>query len=193
MTSQQSLQLFRPFSQADETITRRFGGTGLGVAISKRMAVLMGGDITFTSEAGKGSVFTVTIPTGPIDPREMRSAQLRDAAPLPPFQSHVPSRTPPRLLGLRVLLAEDSADNQRLLSFHLTKAGAVVAIADSGAKAVALLTVDGDTHSPALDPPPVRRRPHGHADARDGWIHGHSPAPNARLPASPCSHLPLMP
>ena len=64
MTAEQQSNLFEEFSQADRTTAQRFGGTGLGLAIARKLARMMGGDVTVTSEPGKGSVFTVRLPGG---------------------------------------------------------------------------------------------------------------------------------
>ena len=64
MTPEQQAKLFEEFTQADATTAQRFGGTGLGLAITRKLARMMGGDVTVTSEPGKGSVFTVRLPTG---------------------------------------------------------------------------------------------------------------------------------
>jgi signal transduction histidine kinase len=66
MTAEQQAKLFEEFSQADATTAQRFGGTGLGLALSRKLAPMMGGDVTVTSEPGKGSVFTVRLP-GSVD------------------------------------------------------------------------------------------------------------------------------
>jgi signal transduction histidine kinase len=64
MTPEQQAKLFEEFSQADATTAQRFGGTGLGLAITRKLARMMGGDVTVTSEQGKGSLFTVRLPRG---------------------------------------------------------------------------------------------------------------------------------
>src|SRR6185312_12898197 len=64
LTSEQQAKLFQDFTQADSLTARRYGGTGLGLALSRKLARMMGGDVTATSEPGKGSVFTVRLPAG---------------------------------------------------------------------------------------------------------------------------------
>ena len=66
LTAEQQAKLFQEFSQADATTAQRFGGTGLGLAITRKLACMMGGDVTVTSEPGKGSVFTVRLPGGAV-------------------------------------------------------------------------------------------------------------------------------
>jgi len=64
LTAEQQAKLFQDFTQADSLTARRYGGTGLGLAITRKLARMMGGDVTVTSEPGKGSVFTVRLPAG---------------------------------------------------------------------------------------------------------------------------------
>jgi signal transduction histidine kinase len=66
LTAEQQAKLFQEFTQADSLTARRYGGTGLGLAITRKLACMMGGDVTVTSEPGKGSVFTVRLPGGAV-------------------------------------------------------------------------------------------------------------------------------
>ncbi|MCX5688610.1 MAG: ATP-binding protein, partial [Planctomycetota bacterium] len=155
LTPDQKAQLFGAFVQADTSTSRKFGGTGLGLRISKRLAQMLGGDISVNSEPGKGSIFRVVVKTG-----DLSGVPLVDAAMALPIveESAVPAgpRTQeqsPRLDGCRILLAEDGTDNQRLISFHLSKAGAKVSIVENGKLAVEALTADGTLDGDLTDPP----------------------------------------
>ncbi len=124
----QITRLFQPFTQADGSITRKYGGTGLGLTITKRVAQLLGGDVTATSEVGKGSTFSLTVDTGPLDGIPMVAAC--DPSPIPAEPNPETHPLPP--IHGRVLLIEDSADNRRLISYILRKAGATVEFAEHG-------------------------------------------------------------
>ncbi len=129
--------VFEPFSQADSSAQRRFGGTGLGLAICSRLARMLGGEIYLVSEIDRGSTFRLAVPIRlPSQPSTKQSspAQLRDC-------DAANSSRP--LFGYRVLVAEDGPDNQRLVAYHLTKAGAEVHLAGDGQQAVKALLGDG--------------------------------------------------
>jgi len=154
MTSDQVSRLFGAFEQGDASTTRRFGGTGLGLQISKRLAEMMGGDIAVASIPGGGSTFTLTIPTGAVD---ADSLYLPEDAPRIVGAAAAAAASPELnrpLAGVRVLLAEDGPDNQRLITFHLRKAGAEVTVVENGRRAVEAMTVRDDLLSPARDPAP---------------------------------------
>jgi signal transduction histidine kinase/DNA-binding response OmpR family regulator len=128
LSEQQVSKLFKPFVQADESMTRKYGGTGLGLVISKKFAAYMGGDIAVASEQGKGSTFTFWVDTGPLHAVSMRYGVTE--AMLAPASVDAGSDAI-RLRG-RILLAEDGIDNQQLLMLHLSQAGAEVVLAENG-------------------------------------------------------------
>jgi len=131
MTAEEQVCLFHPFAQTDASTTRRFGGTGLGLTITKRLVEMLGGTIHVESAPRRGSTFTVTIDPGPLNGVPMLVAPS-DMQPIPAAAAAAPVR-----LDCRVLLAEDLQDNQRLLAFHLRKAGAEVVTAENGEVACA--------------------------------------------------------
>ncbi len=137
MTPPQLERLFRPFTQADESTTRKYGGTGLGLTISRQLARLLGGDVTATSRAGVGSTFTATVDPGGLAGID-RVAGLTEAG-IPPADDAgpVPPAALPRLDGRRVLLAEDGEDNRMLIGLYLRHAGADLALAEDGRQGVA--------------------------------------------------------
>jgi signal transduction histidine kinase len=120
-------QLFRAFAQGDSSTSRRFGGTGLGLVISQRLARLLGGEVGFTGSPGGGSTFTVTIPTGSLAGVRMLTRASEAVARCKPHLTELDER-----LSGRVLLAEDGLDNQRLISLILKRVGAEVVVAGNG-------------------------------------------------------------
>jgi PAS domain S-box-containing protein len=134
MDEEQIAKLFKPFSQVDNSLTRKFGGTGLGLCISKRLAEAMGGNIEVRSEPGKGSIFGMMIDPGPLDGiRMIRDAQEALLADQPTTAAATPDKI--ELHG-RVLLVEDGPDNQRLIGILLRKSGADVVAVENGQLAV---------------------------------------------------------
>lgn len=158
LTDEQLGRLFGTFEQADSSTTRRFGGSGLGLRISKFLAQELGGDIVVTSSLGEGSVFTASVATGPIDETmlisEIGATRVpKRKKPVEPSAELAGAPEQP-LLGKRILLAEDGVDNQRLITFHLKKAGAIVTVVENGKLAIEALTEDGTLQGALLSPPP---------------------------------------
>jgi PAS domain S-box-containing protein len=153
MSDEQMGRIFDPFTQGEQSTTRKFGGTGLGLTISRRLARLLGGDTTVTSTLNVGSTFSISIDAGPLDNVEWVS-DLTDASLL-----STPAAWDGEEIFIRgrILLADDSKDNRRLLSTHLKMAGAEVVMAENGQVAVDLAASESidlillDMQMPVMD------------------------------------------
>ena len=134
ISQEQVQKLFQPFIQADSSTTRKYGGTGLGLSLSRKLARQLGGDVVLTSSTpGQGSCFTITFSPG--DVTEVPFIESLDGV------EHEKKKSPidiPSLSGIKVLLVEDSEDNQRLITKFLNAAGAEVEIADHGGEGVTM-------------------------------------------------------
>jgi PAS domain S-box-containing protein len=132
MTEEQVGRLFQPFVQADSSTTRRFGGTGLGLTIARRLAQMMGGDILVESQPGRGSSFTVEIALREGAEPELYDPRAERRAEQAPHETRGTDARAADLHGMRILLAEDGRDNQRLISIVLERVGADVELAENG-------------------------------------------------------------
>jgi CheY-like chemotaxis protein len=163
MDAQMQAQLFQRFHQADGSATRRFGGSGLGLDISRTLARMMGGDITVDSTLGQGSSFTLTLPTPrspvtslPPTPPDLSSPASAAATPAPPALQNAES-THSEGVEWSVLVAEDHPVNRKLVGALLGKLGHAVTFAENGQQALDLVRIQDfdivfmDIHMPEMD------------------------------------------
>ena len=129
MTPGQLAKIFDPFVQADSSVTRKFGGTGLGLAISKRIVESLGGEISATSEPGKGSTFTFTIDIGTVDKLPAITYEQYCESSKQKGGGH---KSITRLPAGRILVVDDGDANRRLIKLILEKAGCTVTEAENG-------------------------------------------------------------
>ena len=147
MTEETTSKLFTVFTQADGATTRKFGGSGLGLAISRQLARMMGGDITVSSEAGKGSTFRLTF-------KAQEAMPVINANPSPSRTAEPSKRS---LRGLRVLLTDDNAINRQVIKLFLAPQGCDISEATNGKEALDLIArhdfdiVLLDVHMPVMD------------------------------------------
>ncbi|WOO39978.1 ATP-binding protein [Rubellicoccus peritrichatus] len=122
----QSKRLFTAFVQGDTSVTRKFGGTGLGLVISRRLVELMGGRIGYTSKEGEGSIFAFSVATQETDEESTKQHHLIDqAVPLEETSTAIDS-------NLEILIAEDNATNRKVFALHLKRLGLDADMAENG-------------------------------------------------------------
>lgn len=132
-----SIEKFEAFHQADSSISRRYGGSGLGLRISKMLINLLGGKLNVTSEIGKGSLFSISLP---VIRSRLNGVKLDTTKPnqstvvISGLDDAKNSSLP--LAGCNILVAEDGIDNQRILKHFLGKAGADLVVVNNGLEAV---------------------------------------------------------
>lgn len=145
---QQRAKLFRPFQQADASTTRRYGGTGLGLVLTKRLCEALGGRFELRStEIGRGSVFAAEISLQRAS--SFRWVEPEEALLFSPRRLGVSSESP-CLAGLDVLVVEDSTDNQILIRVLLEKLGARIEVAEDGLQGVRQ-AIGGQHHVVLMD------------------------------------------
>lgn len=157
LTNEQISTIFNPFSQADQTINRRFGGTGLGTSISKQLVELLGGEIWVESELGNGSTFSFTIPlTVPDCNKECISSGL--ACQRPEEEEDLGGEDSHEVLPhLKILLAEDIQENADLVLLRFSELGHEVVHGKNGREVVELFQKQPfdlilmDVHMPDMD------------------------------------------
>ena len=127
-------RLFQPFSQVDNSTTRRFGGTGLGLVLSKRFAESLGGDVALLASGSRGSLFEASIVCKAVGSERLKKGVIRQNR-----NSVILMAEPERgaLDGFSLLLVDDAVDNQVLISRFLRMAGASVVVAGGGEEAIA--------------------------------------------------------
>ncbi|MGF1589879.1 MAG: response regulator [Pleurocapsa sp.] len=128
MNSEQIGKLFQAFTQADASTTRKYGGTGLGLTITKKFCQMMGGDITVESELGTGSSFTIHLPMQVINPTHQKSKKLQEVH---HFKTHTDQKN-------TILVIDDDITIHNLLKRFLNKKGFEVRTASSGKEGLQL-------------------------------------------------------
>ena len=132
LTSIQIDKIFNPFTQADSTTTRKYGGTGLGLSLSKQLVELLGGSIEVDSVLGEGSTFCFSIKTGPVHVDQLIKSRKDVFTDFPLTTDY---RQAIKVEG-NILLAEDNTDNQALISMYLKSMEAEVKIVSNGKEAI---------------------------------------------------------
>jgi len=136
LSADEIVRLFQPFTQADASTTRRFGGTGLGLALTRRFCQMMSGDVTVHSVPGEGSIFTINLPATLSEPAA--EPQIREGAPPVALLPGLPDEQPLAAIGTCVLVIDDDPLQRDLLQRFLSKQGYTVRTANGGEQGLLL-------------------------------------------------------
>lgn len=153
MTDEQILKIFDAFSQADSSTTRKYGGTGLGLSLSKMLTVLLGGSLSVSSQPGAGSCFSAKVFTGLIS----KTNYINSESEINKINELTTKPDIKHGLSGNILLAEDTPENQKLISLYIKKLGAHVTIANDGKEAVEIANCENfdlilmDMQMPVMD------------------------------------------
>jgi len=132
LSEEQIQKIFTPFTQADDSTTRKFGGTGLGLSLSMQLSKMLGGNLSVNSEQGVGSTFTAIIDIGEIDAEQL--IHQHSELPSTKSQTNIPATYIP--LSGHVLIADDIAENQKLITMYLNKMGISTTVVNNGKSAI---------------------------------------------------------
>ena len=138
LSAAEIVRLFQPFTQADASTTRRFGGTGLGLALTRRFCQMMSGDVTVHSVPGEGSIFTIKLPATLSDPAVEPTTLGGDVAPPVVSSDDSPDQQPLPAIGTCVLVIDDDPLQRDLMERYLNKEGYTVRTASGGAQGLLL-------------------------------------------------------
>ncbi len=146
ISPEQQTQLFQPFHQCDGSLTRSFGGTGLGLVITQRLVTMMDGEITVSSATGKGSTFTAVVHLDPV--KESQTADTQEASLTTdetpdgglPDNEITTNKTKPKLANLAILVVDDNPINLKLTSTLIVHEGGKAVAVNSAVEALDLIS-----------------------------------------------------